>query len=305
MKPIHAISIAKNINDYERIGDNLKRKDKENSFGIKVEEIFEAKAPLPICFDVNCGQPLFFSEFTYVDIMGGIYLKAQNTEVNARVMEQSVIACSNETYPEDSNKHLKDKYNLKELEFDAPEKIIFLAGSNLLGVENREALIPMMYDDPLLVIKPHPNMTKDGLMMLGREYGWDKIIDPNISGYSLLKGCKTAFSTTNSEMGMISAALKKPHADITSILHFERLTYSGIHRLFRPMNVEHNYKTFARIFNSTSSGFIPPWATNVEERVDGFIKLVMEIRNGFRPSFPDVTNWSKQTTNINQKKGRE
>ena len=71
------------------------------------------------------------------------------------------------------------------------------------------------------------------------------------------------------------------------------------------MNVEHNYKTFARIFNSTSSGFIPPWATNVEERVDGFIKLVMEIRNGFRPSFPDVTNWSKQTTNINQKKGRE
>ena len=305
MKPIHAISIAKNINDIGRLGDDLKRKDQENSFGIDVEEIYDAKSPLPVSFDITCEQPPFFSELTYTDVMGGIYLKTQNSEVNARIMEQSVIACTNETYPDDSNKYLKDKYELKELPFHAPKQIVFLAGSNLLGIENKETLLPMLYNDPSVSIKPHPNMTQEGLMWLGREYGWDRIIDPDISGYQLLQECETAFSTTNSEIGIISAALKKPHADITSILHFERLAFSSIHRLFQPMNTERNYKTFARIFNSNSSGFIPRWATNIEERVDGFLKLAMEIRNVFRPSFPDVRKWSNQTTNIKHKKGRE
>ena len=304
MKPIHAITIANNINDGDRLGPHLKRKDKKNPFAVDIEEIFEAKAPLPICFDVNCGQPTFFSEFTYSDVLSGVYLKTQSSEVNARVMEQSVGLCEDESYPSESSEHLKDKYELKSAsEIFCPKKIVFLAGSNLLGVENKEALLPMLYNDPDVALKPHPNLTKDGLMILGREYGWDKLLDPQMSGYELLSECETAYSTTNSEIGIISACLKKPHADITSIFHFERLTYSAIHRLFQPMNVEHNYKTFARVVNSTSSGFIPPWATNIEERVDGFIKLAMEIRNVFRPSFPDVKKWASQTTNLN--KGKE
>ena len=102
---------------------------------------------------------------------------------------------------------------------------------------------------------------------------------------------------------MVSAVLNKPHADITSVFHFERSTYSHIHRLFRPMDVEHNHKTFARVFNSTESGFIPPWAKNIEERVDGFINLAMNVREVFKPSFHDVSRWVRQTTNI--KKGKE
>lgn len=298
MKPIHAITIAENIDDKERLGPDLKRKDRENTLAINVEEIFEAKSPLPISYDVNCNQQPYFSEFTYCDVMGGMYLKTHNTEVNARVVEQSVIDCENETYPDDVNNYLKDKYDLNDVPFKAPEKIVFLPGSNLLGIENKETLLPMLYSDPAVAIKPHPNLTKNGLMFLGREYGWDKLIDPDVSGYKLLSGCQTAFSTANSEMGMISAVIKKPHADITSIMHFERLTYSAIHRLFSPMNVDHNHKTFARLFNSTSSGFIPPWAYNIEERIDGFLKLAMEIRNVFRPSFPDVRKWTEATTNI-------
>jgi len=303
MKPDHAFTIRENINDGTRLGPHLKRKDQENSFAVEVEKIVEAKTPLPVSYDVNCSQKLYFSEFTYTDVLGGVYLKSQNTEVNARLMEQSVIACEDESYATDSHAYLTDKYDLADIDgMPCPKKIVFLAGSNLLGVENKEALLPMLYSDPSVVIKPHPNLTKEGLMILGRDYGWDKLIDPQLSGYKLLQGCETAYSTVNSEMGMISAYLKKPHADITSVFHFERLTYSAIHRLFQPMNIEHNHKTFARICNSTTSGFIPPWATNIEERVDGYIKLAMEIRNVFRPSFPDVKKWANQTVNVNKRK---
>jgi hypothetical protein len=143
-------------------------------------------------------------------------------------------------------------------------------------------------------------MTSDGLRHIGGEYGWDRIIDPNISGHALLTQCEVAYSTANSEIGLVAAIIKKPHVDITSIFHFEGLTYSGIHRLLQPENVDHNYKTVARVFNSTESGFIPPWAENIEERIVGFIDASMRIRKHFRPSFPDVKRWTKPITNINK-----
>ena len=303
MKSITALTIKQNINDTSRIGDELKRKDKENLFAVKVEEIFEGKVPLPTSFDVSCIQPPYFSEFSYNDLMGGIVLKTQNTEVNARLMEHAVKSCNDESYPNDAKDFLKDKYELQKTNGEAPRKIIFLPGSNLLGIENKEMILPMLWGDTSVAIKPHPNMTREGLKHFAYDYGWDKLIDKDISGFELLNGCEQAFSTSNSELGMVSAVLNKPHADITSVFHFERSTYSHIHRLFRPMDVEHNHKTFARVFNSTESGFIPPWAKNIEERVDGFINLAMNVREVFKPSFPDVSRWVRQTTNI--KKGKE
>ncbi len=305
MKSVNAISIKGNINDSERIGDDLKRKDKENLFAVKVEEIFEKKAPLPTSFDVSCTQPHYFSEFSYNDLMGGIVLKTQNMEVNARVMEYAVKTCNDESYPSDAKDFLEDKYDLQKSHIKAPRKIIFLAGSNLLGIENKEMILPMLWSDPSVAIKPHPNMTREGLQHFAYDYGWDKLIDKDISGFELLNGCEVAYSTSNSELGMVSAVMKKPHADITSVFHFGRLTYSHIHRLFRPMNVEHNYRTFARVFNSKESGFIPHWATDIEERVDRYIELAMKVREVFKPSFPDVSKWTRQTTNINKKKGNK
>ncbi len=304
MKPIHATTIKNNINDPERIGDDLKRKDKENLFCVKVEEMFESISPLPISFDVTCLQAPFFSEFCYTDVMGGMYLKSQNNEINARIMEQAVINCENEELPKDAKEYLTDKYVLCEVDAQVPKKVVFLAGSNLLGIESKEMLLPLLWSDPLLAIKPHPNITPDGLKYMSGEYGWDRIIDPNISGHALLTQCEVAYSTSNSEIGLVAAIIKKPHADITSIFHFERLVYSCIHRLLHPEDVDHNYKVVARAFNSTESGLIPPWAENIEERIIGFIDASMRIRKHFRPSFPDVKRWTNQTTNINHDKQR-
>jgi len=288
MKPIHAYTIKSNINDSERIGDDLKRKDKENLFCIKVEEMFESMSPLPISFDVSCMQAPFFSEFTYTDVMGGMYLKSQNSEINARVIEQAVANCKNEELPKDAKDYLTDKYTLHEFDNQVPKRVVFLAGSNLLGIENKEMLLPLLWGDPLVAVKPHPNMTSDGLKHISGEYGWDRIIDPNISGHALLAQCEVAYSTANSEMGLVASIIKKTHVDITSIFHFERLPFSGIHRLLQPAQVDHNYKTVARAFNSTESGFIPPWAENIEERIAGFMEASMRIRGHFRPSFPNV-----------------
>ncbi len=299
MKPIHALSIINNINDRVRTGDDLKRTDEGTSkFLIEAEKIFEELAPLPVSFDVSCVQKGYFSEFVYQDVLGGMYLKTQSTEVNARIMEEAVVACEDETMPKQAVDYLTDKYVLHNTEFEIPETIVFLPGSNHLGIENKEVLVPMLWSDPLLEIKPHPNMTEEGLRHFASEYGWDRLIHKDVSGYQLLNGCEHAWSTANSEMGLIAAVIKKPHGDITSIFHFERLTYSAIHRLFQSMNVDHNYVTFARMVNSNDSGFIPPWAENIEERVNGFIHSAMKHRHTFKPSFPDVSRWSPKLTNV-------
>lgn len=303
MKAIHALTIINNINDTKRTGDDLKRADSGTSdFLIEAEQIFEKLAPLPTSFDVSCGQSCYFSEFAYQDVLGAMYLKTQSTEVNARVMEEAVINCENETMPSQAVEYLTDKYVLHDYGEEIPESMVFLPGSNNLGIENKESLLPLLWSDPLVMIKPHPNMTEEGMRHFGMEYGWDRLIHKDISGYEILNGCKRAWSTANSEMGLIAAVIKKPHADITSIMHFERLTYSAIHRLFQPMNVEHNYNTFARMLNSNESGWIPPWATTneIEERINGFIQSAMKHRHIFKPSFPDVSRWRPKLINVKE-----
>ncbi len=37
--------------------------------------------------------------------------------------------------------------------------------------------------------------------------------------------------------------------------------------------------------NSYTSGWIPPWADNIEERVEMYLERSMEIRSFFRPAY--------------------
>ncbi len=287
MKAIAAISL-KNINDEARMGPDLKRKDQKNEFILEVEEIFERLAPLPTTYDIRPIQREYFSEFSYHDVMGGIYLGTLNSEVNARIMESSMEDADSSKIKISNFMQLpQDKYKLESIETDddMPEIVVFWQGSNIHGIENQELLHKVMFTNDDAVIKPHPITTPEGLRQLANQYGWDRIIDPNLSGMKFLDNAKVVFSTCNSEMGLVAALKKIPLVDSTSIFKNKDLSYSAIYRLFKDEQVEHNYEVMARAMNSPTSGFIPVWADNIEERVQAFINRSMEIRSFFRPAY--------------------
>ncbi len=285
MKAASATSL-KTINSSKRMGD-LKRNDNINDFILEVEEVFERLAPLPITYDIRPIQKEYFSEFTYHDVMGGLILSTLNEEVNARVVESSLADTKSPRLLKSQLLTLpQDKYSLSKSDgTEYPKTVIFWQGSNIHGIENQELIHKIMFLDETVMIKPHPITTEEGLRQLANQYGWHRIIDPNLSGFQFLEHCELACTPCNSEIGLIAAIKKIPCIDTTSIFKNRNLSYSPIYRLLEDQNVDHNYTIVASLMNSYTSGWIPPWADNIEERVEMYLERSMEIRSFFRPAY--------------------
>lgn len=298
MKAPTAVTLKQEGNSEKRIGPENKRSAASQT-SINIEQIYIKHAPLPCSFDISPIQPYYFSEYTYHDVFGGIMGGSMNEEVNARIVDASI----NNTTPDTQQielfkKQLADKYVLnKELSEPNATKIIFLPGSNLLHVINNDVVDKALFEDETIRIKPHPIMTPEGLKMLGRRYGYWRIIPPSESGIQYLLRCKQVWSTMNSEIGLICAALKIPCIDATKMVYMQKLTYAAIQRLFKNNDVNHNYDIFARLLTSEKSGFLMPWHTDLDNRARQFFALAMQIRQVFKPSWP----WMGEVKGIKEK----
>lgn len=298
MKAPTAITLKKEANSEKRIGPENKR-SKASESSIQVEEIYLKHAPLPCTFDVSPIQQPYFAEFSYHDVFGGIMGGSMNEEVNARIIEYSIKdAVPDYTEIENLKARLADKYVLSSTlsEPDA-KKIIFFPGSNLLHIVNHEAIDKILYEDESVRIKPHPIMTPDGLRMLGKRYGFWRIIPPSESGIQYLMQCEQVWTTMNSELGMICAAHKIPWIDVSQLAYMPKLTYACTQRLFKNNDLEHNYDILARILTSKKSGYLMPWHSDLDERAAGFFNHAMEIRSFFKPSWA----WLGTYKNIKEK----
>lgn len=297
MKAPAAATLKDVGNSEKRIGPENKR-SKSSESSVFVEEIFLKHAPLPCTFDISPIQKPYFDEFSYHDVFGGILGGSMNEEVNARLVETSAKNCSpNFSFVDKLTKNINDKYNLiSNLSEPQAKKIVFFPGSNLLHVVNLDIVDRILFEDDTVRIKPHPIMTKDGLRQLGIRYGYRRLIPPSESGIEYLLNCDVAWGTMNSEIGLMAAALKKPYYDTTKMVYTQKLTYATIHRLMKDGNTEHNYEVMARVLTSKSSGLLMPWHEDLDDRAKEYFKLVMEIREIFKPSWP----WLGETKNIKE-----
>lgn len=285
MKPIHAITIEKNCNDFDRIGHNKRNPRGESA--IKIEKLILNTAPLPASFDVTPVQHHYFSEFVYFDTMGGLILETMSGEVSAMLMEDALIDMEPDFELLNTMAvQIHDKYLLGQ-EPQSPDdaEIVFLPGSNLLHVVNREVLDRAMLTNSKLVIKPHPITRPETLRFLGMNYGYHRVIDPALSGVGLLKRAARVYTASNSEIGLMAAALRIPCVDISSMKYQPIMSYSPIYRLFKDNDTEGNARVLATLLANKQSGFLMPWFEDNEVRAKNYFEHAMRVRECYKPMY--------------------
>ena len=87
MHAINRTTIQENFHDESRIG-NRKIKEKYLDFHLEVESWLERNSPLPVTFDVSHCQPPFFSEYTYSDFAGGLWIKKSFRRIQLTISER-------------------------------------------------------------------------------------------------------------------------------------------------------------------------------------------------------------------------
>lgn len=254
-----------------------------------LEDVVRAACPLPASYDVTRLQPAYFFEFTYTELLGGIYLSPQSSEIAARVIEEALLVEPRDGFdpvPAIMSRRQMDKYTLAE---KAPphKRVAFVTGSNIFAkAVCKEALTRAMHDDPDLVIKPHPLTSEDTLRTLGRLYGYHRILDPRASGWACLEFAEEILTCSTSEMGLYAVLLGKPIQNITKVGYEALAAYGAIYLSLWGKSPTEAKATLERLLKSPVSGFIHPDDPAANEKAGRFASLAMSLREPFKPRFP-------------------
>ena len=291
MKQIGVVTLEDVQSKRNRIGDNQRSDSASKS--IEIEKILlSIPSPLPITFDIRPIHDYYFSEFSYHDIFGGLVICTMNPEITARIVdhvfhaEEDIVV---ENHCKKLEKILFDKYVLNTtLQRPEAKKIIFLPGSNLMNALDRELIDRIMFNNEDVYLKLHPITGQEMIRQLGIKYGYYRLLSTEESGIEYLKQAEEVFTTCNSEIGIYAAALGKKFMDITSFECMAELTYWSMYRLFVPGNLEHNKLVVNKILSSKGSGWILPWHTDIEDRINEYFNRAMMLRQFFKPLAPKV-----------------
>ena len=286
MFAVNRTTIRSNYADESRIG---KAKIAENylNFQQEVEDWLEKHAPLPVTFDVGYCQPPFFSEYTYNDVAGGVWVRSLSAEFNSRYLQNvygdSAVDIDNREVP------FQEKYEL--LSRDDNEKsertIVFLTGGNLFERIAWELVDRQIYDDDRTLIKAHPLTTDDDLKRLSKRYGWHRILAPTDSGYYWYSKADSILTTANSELFLRSVIDRKFTECLTKVSHIAKSSYFPFWRLLK-LNLDHA-KAFKTVILDSHSGFVFPTQIDWQERLQGFFEHSMQFRDRYQSHVPLFT----------------
>lgn len=214
------------------------------------------------------------SEMAYYDVLGGIMVATRNAEVNCRLIDYI------QAQPDADDglalrllDSIRDKYVLPDEPQSQYSHVVFLPGSNLLHSVNHERVHEILLDFPNAVVKPHPIQTEPGLARLYELYG-EKLISKDISGIDVLQRCSMLWTTYNSEMGLIAALRQQQFGHITSWNKAFLCVFSGIYRHMKYRNTIHNYAVMQKLITSPISGFVFPWQTDWEDRLEQYFAAI-------------------------------
>lgn len=287
MESPFAISIAKNGADQGRIGPNQRSSISDST--VAIEAAVKELAPLPTTFDVQPIQPPYFQEFTYYDLFGGVLVMPMSPEVAARVIDKAVASATPDYAQVDlCLSRLEDKYALAtELSSPQARRIVFMPGGNLAYSVDRSKLDEVLFNDPQVLIKPHPVTNDDYVRHLGTSFGYGRMIPPKESGMGYLFQAEKVWTGANSEIGLVCAMRRQWFDQITNVANMPRMTYAPIYRLFRTGDIEHNYEVMARLFGAADAGLVMPWQ-DVRAKLQAFFARAMHEREFFFPSYPGL-----------------
>lgn len=252
-----------------------------------LEELARELAPLPISYDVTRLQPPFFQEFTYTEMLGGLYVAPQSCEIAARLAREAAGDLEQCAFsPADAVMSAAgDKYRLQPAAAgEQPAKVAFLPGSNIFSeAVSREALTRLMHEDPDVWIKPHPMTAPELLRQLGRSFGYHRILDPMASGWACLQAAEIAFVTTTTEMGLYAVLLGKRIVNLSAFQAEPRGVYNPFYRLLWSLEPSDRRVRLRAALASPCSGFVHPDDPDPRGRLERFFARAMAMRELMRP----------------------
>lgn len=268
----------------------LAKRGPRNAWAEGIEEDVISLAPYPISYDVVSNQPVAFSEFSYTELAGGLWVTTQSIELNCKLLQ-----CASK---EDTDKGLEDFVALLEDKYvlgDLPagmwkvKRVCFLPGHNKLDVVNIETLSRLAFEDDDLFFKPHPITNPDALKMIGKKVGFDKVLPKDVSGTALVRQCEEIFTTSASEMCITATALGKKVTNISSFNQEATAAYHPISRLLfvahRRYGLAEAQRILKNLIHSEWSGMLFPFHGDKEtvlRRAALFYNKSLTLRNIYR-----------------------
>lgn len=278
------------IFENRRIKDNdnlpAKRTNRTN-WAKDHEELVRDLSPFPITYDVDCTQPVNFSEYTYTEYLKGIYIKTQNIEINSRILEEA----SNVKAEKDLLKLLldtQDKYVSINYDKKIPENVVFFVGHNMFDMIDKNIISrSALKNDLEFAIKLHPLTNDEYAAKLGRKFGWNRIIPQHISADHVIKHGKHFLVSSATELASKAIINGKTIQNCSDFDAEASGCYYSINRiLFNAIeNGESAYEKLNNIISCEFSGIILSIhdENTVSNRVKSFYDKSLEYRNLLSP----------------------
>lgn len=268
-----------------------------------IEQMVRSMAPLPISYDVARLQPPYFSEFTYTEMLGNMYICPQSSEITARLVLESLKDESQYTFNVIDHIEARDKYELNEVDGPTYKRVAFLPGSNIFNdAVSRDLLHRAMADFEDLVIKPHPLTNPDHIRWYSGTFGAHRILDPMESGWYYLKHAEEVFVTTTTEMGLYATLDAKPIHNVTRFEYEARGAYNAFYRPLWNVDTNEAQTLLRRSLNSPLSGFFHKCDPQLEMKIKKYYELAMLWREFYKPLVFEMTNIDWASTLVNRGK---
>lgn len=268
-----------------KIGNFAKRSNR-SKFSEDSEQAIRDLCPYPISYDVTQVQSTNFSEFTYTELLSGFWIATQSLDINCRLLQDAANTDFDSTI--DLNKLVADKYNLSEdiSKYKHIKKICFLPGHNMLDVASVEIIARLIHENDDIYLKPHPITNNESLQLFATRFGWNKIINKDVSGNSLLANCDVVYTTSASEMAMSATILGKQVHNVSNFFNEGSGAYHSISRILflahKNMGISEAQRMLKNIFECPWSGIVTEQSVNTEQRIKDFYSKSLEYRNRYR-----------------------
>jgi len=272
------------------IKDNkLECRSNRNDWAMLIEDIIIEKAPKPISYDVDSTQPVNFTEYSYTEYLGGIMINTQSIDINARGLQLSSEIDSEYDNTENLKKVMKDKYILESINNEEyPKHVCFFAGQNMFDIMSKEIISRLAFENDEFYVKLHPLTDDIQSGNISRIVGWDKIINPKLSGFELLKNCEVAYTSTASELCSAAVIYGKKVVNVSDFFTESIGIYYPINRILTIDGIN-SKKMLNNMINDKSSGLLFPWMEDIEERIDLYFKRTLELREIYKPLYVKST----------------
>jgi len=252
-----------------------------------LEDMVRELCPLPVSYDVGRGQPPYFTEFTYSEMLGQLFLNPQSSEVSHRMVAEAFARGRVGAFDavEAILSRAGDKYTLDGAPAGPlPKRVVFLPGTNCFNeMASKEAITRVAHEFPDAIFKPHPMTAEPTLRQLGMQVGYDRLAGPMESGWAYLMAADEVWATTCTEMGLYATLLGKRLRSVGNVRFEAHGAFAPFYHLIRGKEPGAAAADLRQALNSYGSGFIHPDDPDAEGKVRAAIDLALELRQPFKP----------------------